>query len=422
MTQTILTFICEINPDNRSRLVSLLEQIQSDREANPYVPFAALKSLHFASFVILDDDDYGSKLVFENNFDGSLDDYLNELSSHAGPGLHEIYGCSSDYPAGAYRQQNLISYLRRKVVRPNAFHVGNVGRSAERIRRENILRRKIEAHLDEIVASDDTAASARALRINIQAFTRGDSSLDWAKEMQPRQTLAERIIPWIKIVFAAIGVLVLLPLIIPLALVWLVILRRKENRDSEDFQHHFQFVSSAHVRRLVEREDRIAQNHLASITEVKPGWFRRFTLRVVLWLANLIARTSNKGELSGIPTIHFAHWSLIDNGRWLLFLSNYGGSWGSYLDDFIDKASLGLTAIWSNTSGFPPAKFLAFKGATDGPRFKSFARGSQTAAIVWYSAYPDLTVPNINNNSAIREGLYAAALDDDEIKEWLQRS
>jgi hypothetical protein len=421
MPQTILTFICEINPDKRGRLVGLLEQIQNNREANSYVPFAALKSLHFAGFVIFDDVDYGSKLVFENNFDGSLDDYLNELSRHAGHGLHEIYGCCSDYPAGKYRQQNLVTYLHRKVVFPNAFHVGNVGRSAERIRQESLLRRKIEEHLDEITAPDKTnAASANSLRNSVQAFTQGDSSLDWAKETQIRQTLAERIIPWVKVIFAALGVLVLLPIIVPLTIVWLIILRRKEKRDSDDFQDNFQFVPYVHVRKLVEREDRIVQNHLASITVVKPGWFRRFTLKLVLRLANLVARTSNKGKLSGIPSIHFAHWSLIDNGRRLLFLSNYGGSWGSYLDDFIDKASLGLTAIWSNTSGFPPAKFLAFKGASDGPRFKSFARESQTAAIVWYSAYPDLTVQNIDNNSAIREDLYTA-LDDDGIKKWLQR-
>lgn len=420
MTQTILTFICEIDSDNLDRLTALLEQIQNDRDANPYVPFAALKSLHFASFVIHDDEDYGSILIFENNFDGLIDDYLEELSLYAGTGLHEIYGCCADYPDGAYEKQKLIVYLGSRVVRPNAFHIGNVGRSAKRIVRENLLRRRIEEFLDGINTTDESIVAPRSIRSRIQTFTRNDPSLDWAEETQIRQTFAERIVPWIKIIIVAVVIFILLPVIIPLAIIWLLILRRKENRDADEFQEDFEFVSYSHIRKLVEREDRIVQNHLVSITNVKPGWFRLVTLKLILWLANLIARTSNKGELSGIPSIHFAHWSLIDEGQRLLFLSNYGGSWGSYLDDFIDKASIGLTAIWSSTSGFPPAKFLAFKGARDGPRFKSFARRSQTAAIVWYSAYPDLTVQNINNNSAIREDLYTT-LDDEAIKEWLQR-
>ncbi len=122
----------------------------------------------------------------------------------------------------------------------------------------------------------------------------------------------------------------------------------------------------------------------------------------------------------GIPSIHFAHWSLIDEGRRLLFLSNFDGSWGNYLDDFIDKASPGLTGIWSNTIDFPPTRFLVLDGARNGPRFKSFARDKQTLTRVWYSAYPNLTVQNIDNNSAIREDLFTT-LDETAVRSWLWR-
>jgi hypothetical protein len=110
----------------------------------------------------------------------------------------------------------------------------------------------------------------------------------------------------------------------------------------------------------------------------------------------------------------------VDGGRRLLFLSNYDGSWESYLNDFIDKAAIGLTAVWSNTVGFPRTRFLAFRGARDGPRFKHWARANQTATTAWYRAYDGLTLATIDNNSAIREGLFGA-LDDDGIREWLQR-
>ena len=122
----------------------------------------------------------------------------------------------------------------------------------------------------------------------------------------------------------------------------------------------------------------------------------------------------------GIPSIHFAHWSLIDDGRRLLFLSNYGGSWGNYLDDFIDKASTGLSGIWSNTTDFPPTRFLVLDGSRDGPRFKSFARSKQSATRVWYSTYPDLTVQNIDHNSAMREDLFTP-LDETAVRSWLHR-
>ncbi len=177
-----------------------------------------------------------------------------------------------------------------------------------------------------------------------------------------------------------------------------------------------------HVRELVEREDfvRIVQNHMASITTVKPGVFRRVTLRVVLWLVNLFARTADKGKLSGIPSIHFAHWSLIDKGRRLFFVSNFDGSWENYLDDFIDKASPGLTAVWSNTVGFPRTNWLVKDGARDGSRFKANARDKQTYTNDWYSAYKQLTVQTIDNNSSIREDLFTS-LDEKTARDWLRR-
>src|SRR2546428_11560051 len=74
-------------------------------------------------------------------------------------------------------------------------------------------------------------------------------------------------------------------------------------------------LDPAHVQRLTEAEDHRVQNHLASITPIKDGLFRRVTIRVVLWAVNLVARTSTHGSLSGITSIHFAHWALLDGGR-----------------------------------------------------------------------------------------------------------
>src|SRR5438270_14066357 len=95
------------------------------------------------------------------------------------------------------------------------------------------------------------------------------------------------------------------------------------------------------------------QNHMASITVVKRGWLRRATLQLVLWAVNLLARArATHGELRGIPRLHFAHWSMIDNGVRLLLLSNFDGRWENYLVDFVGKASIGLSGVRRNTLNF----------------------------------------------------------------------
>ena len=417
MAQTVLTFITKIDPGKVTQLTTLLERIESNQSSNLFVPFASLTRLHFASFVIFDDGDCGPDLVFENNFDGALDAYLEDLLRHAGHGLHGIYSCCLGYTAtGSYDRQKMTAYLRAHVVWPNAYHIGNVGRGAERIYQETTLRDRIEVFLDDLVTDGKIDEPLGSLRQRIQQFVSDDPSLTWAINVRPRQTIIEQFTPWAKIALVAMCALLFLPVLIPLAIVSVIVLRRHEKLDPDQFRP----VSSAHVQHLAKREDRIVQNHYAGIFRVKPGWFRRVTLRSVLWVANLIARTSTRGKLMGIPSIHFAHWSLIDEGRRLLFLSNYGGSWGNYLDDFIDKASTGLTGIWSNTTGFPPTRFLVLDGSRNGPRFKSFARDKQTATRVWYSAYPDLTVQNIDNNSAIREDLFTS-LDETAVRSWLRR-
>ena len=418
MKQTILTFLTKVNPDKVSDLKTLLDGMATDVENNELIPFPTLRLLHFASLVLNDDPDYGAYFVFESNFDGSLDPYLEDLYAQASAGLHSLYSCCRDYPVkSAADKAGILSYLRAHVVHPNAYHIGNVGRSVERTHQEDALRDSLEDYLDDVVRQGNVG-SPGSIRQKIQAFMSSKPMLAWAANVQPRQTAMEHFLPRLKIAIAAIIAVILLPLLIPLVIIWVIMLRWTETHEPPPADLDVRL----HVRNLVEREDRthIVQNHMASITTVKPGAFRRITLRGVLWLVNLIARTADKGELSGIPSIHFAHWSMIDKGRRLYFVSNFDGSWENYLDDFIDKASPGLTAIWSNTVGFPKTSWLIKEGARDGSRFKANARDKQTKTNVWYSAYKQLTVQTIDNNSAIREDLFTS-LDDKATLDWVRR-
>jgi hypothetical protein len=65
----------------------------------------------------------------------------------------------------------------------------------------------------------------------------------------------------------------------------------------------------------------------------------------------------------------------------------------------------GVTAVWSNTTGFPRSSFLIFDGALDEQRFKAFARRDQLPSRYWYSAYPNLSVQDIDAATRLREDL-----------------
>jgi deferrochelatase/peroxidase EfeB len=162
------------------------------------------------------------------------------------------------------------------------------------------------------------------------------------------------------------------------------------------------------------------QNHLAGISIMQAGLVRGMTLRIAFWVIGqmVVTKRFRPGFLADISTIHYARWLRLPKTNKLLFFSNYGGSWESYLEDFITKASNGLTAVWSNTVGFPRTENLFFKGAADGDRFKRWARRQQQPTWFWYSAYPHLTTARIRTNAAIRQGLGTVSTED-EAAAWL---
>lgn len=415
MRQTVLTIITEIDPTKRKQLESMLTVVSSDLYNNAYIPFASLSLLHFASFVIADREGKPSLLIFENNFDGDIYDYLDELLSVAGNGVHQIYQCCLAYQPAVYEAQKLKDFLAANVVMPNAYFVGNVGRSAKNVSDNSKLREKLQTYLDQLFTKAKPADfSAVQLRKNIEGYVQTGVNPSLSSQLPPHQTLSEKVMAWVWLVIVGLLVLVLAVALFPVTLVLIAILRNKEKTDKPQTGP----ASLSLVNGLMSTENQIAQNHLASITTIKPGKFRLNTLKFVLFMVNLAARVSNKGTLSGIPSIHFAHWSVI-NDQQLLFLSNFDGSWTSYLDDFIDKASHGLTGIWTNTVGFPETRYLVFDGARDEPRFKAFARSMQVPSLVWYSAYPTLTVQNIDKDSAIREDVLTG-LSETDTKNWLK--
>lgn len=174
------------------------------------------------------------------------------------------------------------------------------------------------------------------------------------------------------------------------------------------------------MRQMAQREDWIPQNHMGSIVLIKPGVLRKIIIRAGhLGLGLFLRVTATAGYLGSMRTVHFAHWSFTNNASRLMFLSNFDQSWESYLDDFIEKASGGLTLAWGGCVGFPATRFLVLDGARHGRKFKAQARHSMAISRFWYSAYCELTVDQVERNNRIANGLRQPSLNEKEAAAWI---
>jgi len=199
--------------------------------------------------------------------------------------------------------------------------------------------------------------------------------------------------------FSALAFLLLV--LVVTAIVWYVRLLRIGLREPADrvFDLRWDTNRLAAVR---EREDRLAQSHIISVTTIRLGVLRWVTLRCVLFAIHWLARILyNPLGLFSTQSIHFARWTIVRGGR-LLFISNYDGGFGGYLGVFATLGAAGVSAIWTNTEGFPRGFLLFGDGARDEQPFKARARNSQVESVFWYRRYPHLSVAAIERNAAIR--------------------
>jgi Dyp-type peroxidase family len=153
---------------------------------------------------------------------------------------------------------------------------------------------------------------------------------------------------------------------------------------------------------------------------MKPGLLRAFAHAFSLWAIRIIITFFYRpGFVINMGTIHYARWWRVPGTNRTAFYSNFNGSWESYLEDFITRARWGQTAVWSNWTGFPETKYLAFEGAGQGDNFKRWVRMAQQIVPFWYSRFPALTTDQIRNNALIHTGV-ARAKSNSEAEEWLR--
>jgi hypothetical protein len=121
--------------------------------------------------------------------------------------------------------------------------------------------------------------------------------------------------------------------------------------------------------------------------------------------------------LRRLSFIHAAYWVMIDHFPlekrrnrygYLLFISNFNGSWFDYIDVFSAVVPQKMALLWGSSYGFP--------GATPPRPFTRYIRDNDRQLEHYYSAYPGATTTEIASALRVREKFDAkvagaAALD-----------
>ena len=438
MVPRTLTVLAALRPGEEQRLRPVLRAIGDDirgkrLEASPGRPridFCRSRRIHFARFAILDHADRGAdrkRLLYSSCYDGDLDGHLAELMEITSE-MEAIWGGCEAYTGTAH----FAAFIRAHTQEPEAFYVAFRDETVERIQQSIALRRGVQPLLDLPSAGPLAAILPKLL----------SDEPDWVDGIRRGSAAAVR-----AITNAAARVIRALPIVVDLAraiarcgvhnvfagaqritasldryavLRWLNRITRNRLRaprsayssvalDNCDAPLPFvpgdEFpIGLADAVLPTFREDVVTQNQLTLITVVQPGQISRVR-GVMSAIDSYSRRLSPPGSLIGISTIHFVKWLVIDEGRRLMMVSDYDGSWENYIDEFAEMILSGLDAIWETSYGYPP------DGARDLPAFKRFLRSHQVPSEVFFSAYPEETVLNIASDRAFARACQDATAD-----------
>ncbi|WP_158856456.1 hypothetical protein [Lunatibacter salilacus] len=407
MGQNSTTILVPIIKNKVDELLDLLAGINEGLAMGKPPLFEELNIIHFARWVVIDHGkswindpvERTPKLLFVVDYDGKETDLLRKLCTDSAELLDKVYAYCENFPILEKRTpDSRTAFLTNNVIKDAAVYIGAPGRTVRQIKDESNLRDFIRKYLDSTTWGN---LSAQAIHQTIKNEVSSNGNFAFLD-----QKVKIPSVNWLGLIFLGIVLLVLLPLTIVLLLlviVWVLVLHIFYERKDENFIRKRSQLNDKFMTELEKYEDFTSQNQFTQLVDMKEGKFRLFTIKAMFSLSkSLIKFVFVKGKLMGIPTIHFAKWVMFEENSRVLFFSNFDGSWQQYLGDFIDNSGWGLTGIFSNTKVFPKTNFLLTGGAYDEEHFLAWSRNSELVTNVWYSAYPHLSIKNINNNTKIR--------------------
>ncbi len=419
--------IGEKEADLRELLASMNQAPGLADPHNKLVPFYQFGRLHVARFVIIeantneDLQNYNIEpkhwpptLAFIGDIDGSTEIFLAELLVRAGAGLRRIFSHCEGFDA---EQTDLLEWMKQHNRKPAANYVNWRGRTVTRVKEELALSKALHEQVLHVTNKPDIR-HPQLIRRRLIEYVEQEKAEQRLRLSPPEPTPPAWFIGnLVHLIGVPLVLLILSPVIVVVAPFFFVRLRTLENSDPENVKR----PDRQHLHELAAQEDLDVTNQFNVYGLVKPGRFRRYTLRFLLVLLDYAARhVYRRGYLTRIQSIHFARWVLLDDNRRVFFASNYDGSADTYMDDFINKVAWGLNLVFSNGVGYPRTRWLIKGGAEHEEKYKRTLRRNQLPSETWYKAYPGVTAVDLARNSRIRKGLEAEYLSTNEIREWLR--
>lgn len=156
------------------------------------------------------------------------------------------------------------------------------------------------------------------------------------------------------------------------------------------------------------------------ITPIK--WWRSYFNQFIFWIITIPPFNKRLDGLLTLSLIHYARWAIVKPWQWprlsneqpkeklkyayMLFFSNFNGSWDQYVDSFHMAIPSGLDIFWKKNIRYPKSVPLT--------PFHRYINHNQIWTEHYYNAYPLASSNDVKSSVALKLEL------NDFIKEYFE--
>jgi len=158
-------------------------------------------------------------------------------------------------------------------------------------------------------------------------------------------------------------------------------------------------------------------------------WYDAWLNRLIFWIAH--KRPGTTAGLVTLSLIHYARWVIIMPNQfprlssnqpkeelkyaYMLFFSNFNGSWNQYVDSFSSAIPAGLNLFWFRSIKYPKSVPML--------PFHRYITSNQIWTDYYYNAYPMATSNDIKSAKRVKDSLlpFIADTQNASSEEFLQK-